>query len=311
MNYLTITNNSGGNHGHQLKDMFGGLTIAKLFGFTYLHRPSEYLDFFALGNNEKKLTWKNLILKKKISIANTSWDGLDINKAKEIFSKFKNKQNQLIILEKATRIHPCQTINWYNTKLINRNIFDEITKETTEKFILQHNNYKSFFDKKIINVVMHIDRGKNYDKKTFPLHFKNHFAVRYMFPLSYYENIYNQISSILENKHHKIHIYSENANSEPIVEMFASKKNVELHIGRNRNKTNYKFVYDIFYHFVMSDIFIASNSSFSAVVAYFRYRKPMIYHSHQHLYDLPVNNYFTTDENGNFNISKFTDFINS
>lgn len=310
MNYITIKNNSGGNHGHQLKDMFGGLTIAKLYGFKYLHRPNDYLDFFALGYNEPKKTFFNTLFKRKIKINETSWNGLNLNKANKIFKPFQDKSNQLIILEKATRIHPFQTIEWYNKGLIAKNIFAEITKETTHKFEQKHKNYKCYFKNDNINIVMHVDRGKNYNKKVFPLHFEHHENVRYMFPLSYYENIYNQISNLFAGRKHKIHIYSEKANSEPIVNLFKDKKNTVLHIGNNRNKQHYEFVYDIFYHFAMSDIFIGSNSSFSAVVAHYRHNKPMIYHPHQHLRHLPTPNYIPTDENGSFDTEILQSFIN-
>ena len=46
---FTIEFNSGGNHGHQLKDALGGITIGHLFNLNYVHRPYPYLDFFGIG----------------------------------------------------------------------------------------------------------------------------------------------------------------------------------------------------------------------------------------------------------------------
>ena len=45
---FTIEFNSGGNHGHQLKDALGALTIGHLFNLNYVHRPYSYLDFFGI-----------------------------------------------------------------------------------------------------------------------------------------------------------------------------------------------------------------------------------------------------------------------
>ena len=43
---FTIEFTSGGNHGHQLKDALGGLTIRRLFNLNYVHTPYSYLDYF-------------------------------------------------------------------------------------------------------------------------------------------------------------------------------------------------------------------------------------------------------------------------
>ncbi|MCG8309857.1 MAG: hypothetical protein MI975_20845 [Cytophagales bacterium] len=46
---FTIEFNSGGNHGHQLKDALGGLTAGCLFDLKYVHTPHKYLDYFGIG----------------------------------------------------------------------------------------------------------------------------------------------------------------------------------------------------------------------------------------------------------------------
>ena len=48
---FTIEFNSGGNHGHQLKDALGGFTIGYLLNLNYIHTPHSYLDFFGIGYN--------------------------------------------------------------------------------------------------------------------------------------------------------------------------------------------------------------------------------------------------------------------
>ena len=58
MIYLTMKN-GGGNHGHQLFDLVGTLTIAKVFGFKYVHTYSEYLNFSGIQLNEMSLSELN------------------------------------------------------------------------------------------------------------------------------------------------------------------------------------------------------------------------------------------------------------
>ena len=277
--YLTLKHNSGGNHGHQLKDLFGAITIAKVFDFTYVHTPYPYLDWFGLGEGEIQIS--ELPDMEKVGVKPTKvWGGFSYKEAEKIFTSIKGER--LVVLEKAQRIHPFQTIRWHEEGLTKRDVFGEIVRETNAKFVKKHGG------KKLKKVAMHISRGRDFGRGTF---LKRHTMPHYMFPISYYERIIEQLGD------REIHIYTERLNSEEVVEAF--KDRAVLHIGDNRDQKNYEQIYDIFYNFVMSDIFVGCSSSFSAVVAYFRER--MIYHPHDHLRNLPSPQYIPTDTKGNFN----------
>lgn len=297
---LTVKNTSGGLHGHQLKDLLGGITIAKVFGFNYVHTPYDYLEFFGVGYKENQVSKKDRFLTKKVKVRGPKWDGLSFEEAKELFEPIKQKnRNCLIVIENALRIHPCQTISWYERGLIDANICEEMILSMSSKFAQKHQGRPTYYDKDKINIAMHINRGQDYDPIRFPKHFTDSANPRYIFPLSYYKNIYNQVVEALNEKPHVLHIYTEKLNSEEIVEEFGSDPNVKLHIGANRMDKQHELIYDIFYHFVKSDILISCNSSFSAMPAYFRHNKPTIYHPHKHLFDLRAKNYFATDIEGN------------
>lgn len=319
MVYLTVICNSGGYHGHRLKDMLGGITIAKLFDFTYAHTSDEYLEFFGIGYGEISVKDLNKDIK-RITIKGPEFGGLSYKKAVKIFGRFQKKfkgKECLIVLERAMRIHPCQTIQWYNDGLINKNIFEEVTREISAKFDITHRNRNTYFNKNEINIAMHINRGIDYlDSR----HHRNPSSVRYMFPMEYYANIVFNIAKNIKNNTYKIHIYTEKFNSEEIVNTFNHRKNIILHLGPERNYMYpYESIYlnskrlpyilvcqedrqihNIFYHMVKSDILVTCNSSFSVMAGHFRSSGFTIYHPHTHYFDLPRDRYIATDINGNF-----------
>ena len=186
---FTIEFTSGGNHGHQLKDALGGLTIGKLFDLNYVHTPYSYLDYFGLGYQCEVVTKQERTLKYKniIRVEGPLWCGIDeYDELLEYFEKAlpSRSEDTLVILENALRIHPFQTIPWFINGHTARNIFAEIQDETSQKFNDLHNlkitDYKS-----PVQVAMHINRGNDYDREKYPSHFSTPFAVRYMFCLLY------------------------------------------------------------------------------------------------------------------------------
>jgi hypothetical protein len=76
---FTIEFTSGGNHGHQIKDALGGLTIGKLLGLNYVHTPYPYLDFFAIGYNQRTICKeeRSHVYNKVVRIPGPLWCGLD------------------------------------------------------------------------------------------------------------------------------------------------------------------------------------------------------------------------------------------
>lgn len=308
--YVTIKNTSGGHHGHQLKDLIGGLTIAKVFNLTYLHRPYPYLDFFSLGRGERVVTsWKSVFkFRRRVIVCGPKWSGFDdYQKAVDFFSPFltqRKNSRTIIILKEAIRIFPFQAISWFKKGLIKRNVFEEITREISEKFENDHQGDPSYFNPKFINIALHISRGCDYDREKFPQLFKSSFRVRHMFPIDYFMNICRHLRFALKGKRLKFHIYTEALNSEEIVSSFQGFSDTILHIGGNRGTKNQLEIQSIFLHFVKSDILVTCNSSFSTVCAYFRNQKPTIYHPHQHLRHLPETNFFQTDQAGNFDAAR-------
>ncbi|CAM1362668.1 hypothetical protein [Tenacibaculum xiamenense] len=303
---FTIEFTSGGNHGHQLKDALGGLTIGKLFNLNYVHTPYSYLDYFGLGyqctvvtKEERGVKYKNVV-----RIEGPLWCGID--EYDELLTYFEKvlplrDKNTLVVFENALRIHPFQTIPWFLNGNTERNIFAEIQEETSRKFNELHNlkitDYKS-----PIQVAMHINRGNDYDKEKYPSHFSTPFAVRYMFDMDYYENTLIHIEKAYGVGNVKFTIYTEQVNSEAIVERFSNRLNTEVKIGSNREEKNYDQIHRIFRAFVEADILVCSNSSFSVMCAYFRKGRKTIYHPHLQLRYLPEPNYIKTDDNGTIDI---------
>lgn len=303
---FTITFNSGGNHGHQLKDALGGLTIGHLFNLNYVHTPYEYLDFFGIGYNYptissewiEKADYKDIIL-----ISGPLWDGIsDYERMSNYFNRtlLDIDKKSLLIFDKALRVHPFQAIPWYKEGKLKVNIFSKILREVSNNFMNLHSLNVQNWDKPI-EVAVHINRGVDYDKEKYPNHFENSSMPRFMFSMDYYENIMEQIENVYGLGNVKFKIYTEELNSEEISLRFYKKKNTKILIGSNRSERNNNLVHSIFHAFVKSDILVCSNSSFSVMCAYFRNGKKTIYHPHNHLRYLPEPNYIKTNENGDIN----------
>jgi len=301
----TIEFNSGGNHGHQLKDYLGGRTIGELYNLEYIATPYKYLSSFGVVDPNKKLSkWKRLLhFKKIIRVNGPNWDGFDNY---QIFRQhFENiitcnDDRTLYVFENALRVHPCQTIAWKQNKLLKKDVFSIIQNKISSDYYCQKTKPKKLNSK--IRVVMHINRGQDYDKIKYPEHFSSSKNVRYMFPMSYYAKIINQIQSNYEDENIEIEIFTEALNSEGITEKFGNWPGIELHIGRNRTDIHKTLVSQIFHSFVDADILVCSNSSFSSVAAYFRKNKTTIYHPHKHLFNLPEPEFIPTSINGEIDI---------
>jgi hypothetical protein len=312
---FTIEYTSGGNHGHQLKDALGGLTIGRLFDLNYVHTPYGYLDYFGIGYNQPVIEVKERDSKYKniVRVEGPLWCGIeDYDELLEYFEKAlpKNDKDTLVVFENALRIHPFQTIPWFQEGKLKRNVFSEIQEEISQNFNDQHAliipNLKSQ-----IEVALHINRGMDYDRKKFPQHFTSPFAVRYMFDMDYYENIILNIEKAYGEGNVHFSIYTEKQNAEDIIDRFDKRKHTDLLMGSNREDKNYSQIHSIFKSFVEADILVCSNSSFSVMCAYFRKGRKTVYHPHLQLRHLPAPNYVKTDDDGNLNIEILQQKINS
>ena len=319
MIYITADfENNVGNHGHQLKDFFALLCIAKFFNFKYIHTHCEYLEFFSVGFGEMKIDELSDDIK-VLKVAglrerNIPKDRRAVYKKKmfNLFSNIKGRYNSdcLIIVSGAMRIlTPIKILELQRKGEIKTDIFNELIVEASGKFNCEHGNSKTYFSDNKISIAMHISRGQDYDEEKFPKHFSNHSNCRFMFPVKYYANIINKLVDIIGKKNYEIHIYTEKLNSEEIVAEFGDKKNIVLHLGDNRNQKNYKQIHEIFHHFVMSDILVTCNSSFSTMAAYFRKNKPTIYHPHASFHDISSENFIPTNEEGEFDLNLLNNFI--
>jgi len=363
MIYLTMKN-GGGNHGHQLFDLVGTLTIAKVFGFKYVHTYNEYLNFSGIQLNEMKLSeldsdmprvmvtgnkhlkncfqnfpsMSNFPKEKHSEIINfdlaktllekRGWGFDDTFRfidncpvgvpsyafAKNIFDpikeKYKNK-DCLIVLDclrgSSVRILPHQVFEWNENGLISENIFSNIVNELGNKFYSRWSDKTSYFGPDTINVSMHIGRGRDYINK-----FKktDTSSCHHQFSNEYWETLILDIQKALHGKKYCIHIYTEKLNSEEIVEMFSNKPNIKFHIGENRGQCDYNKIYDIFYHFVDSDIHVCSNSGFSTAPGFFRKKGVMIYHPHHTFYGLSnAKGFLETSKTGNIKIADLKNIL--
>lgn len=303
---FTIDFTSGGNHGHQLKDALGGLTIGRLFDLNYVHTPYEYLDYFGFGYKypvveraDRELKYKNIV-----RVEGPLWCGIeDHEELLEYFTKAlpESSKDTLVIFENALRIHPFQTIPWYLEGRTKQNVFSEIQQEFSNNFNEIHSLEVTEF-RSPIEVAVHINRGTDYDRDKFPQHFTSPYAVRYMFDMDYYENIILHIEKAYGVGMVHFSIYTEKQNSEDILQRFSNRKHTRVLLGSDREQKNYDQIHAIFKSFVQADILVCSNSSFSVMCAYFRKGRKTVYHPHLQLRYLPEPNYIKTEDDGSLDI---------
>lgn len=289
MIYLTVRNKAG-NHGHQLYDLIGGLTIAKIFNFKYVHTPYPYLEFAGVGFEEPTIS----SLPKMMEIAFHGFtkhgEGLSLEEAKSIFGPIaERKEDALIILTGLKyRIPPCRTIRWFKDGLLERDIFSEIYSELSTKYAKKHRLGER---EGPIRISAHIDRGKG------P---KDSWKSRYVFELSYFDNIFDQVRKALIDLNYKITVYAEKGYSPGVPEYYEAVPDVFVSLGPNRREGDLPKCEAIFQSFVDCDILITCGSSFGVVASHFRRGKPTIYHPHCLLFDLPETDFCATKLDGSF-----------
>ena len=305
MGHFTITFDSRGNHGHKLNDYLGGRTIGMLYGLKFVHTRFPYLDFFGVGRNAPCLNpiSKRLKYRNKQVVKGPIWHGIqDYQEFRDHFDPIllDSRKRTLFIFHKALRVMPYQTIPWYNEGLIDLNVFEELRNEMSFNFQERHNLSSGKINKDKIRVAIHINRGSDYDREKYPKHFSDPNFPRYIFPMSYFENIIEQLEARYGKAAVHFEIYTETLNSDVIVNKFGSKDNVTVNLGPNREDRDYHAVHDIFLKFVQADILVSCNSNFSSMCTYFRKDKQTIYHPFSYLKHLPEPEYLATDLEGNF-----------
>jgi hypothetical protein len=294
--YYTIINSSGGNHGHQLKDWIGGYTLGKLLGLKYYHTNNNYLDYF-LPNNFFKNQVSDLKKHKTVQKNGPLWNGIqEFNRFKTRFNDIKIDSNTLYEFRRALRVHPFQTISWFNEKDITADIFKEVCLDLKNIFYYNKEDKQTKSNEQ--NVCIHVNLAYTNGKTPND--------PRYKFPVEYYLNIADQLEKTTKKKL-KFSVYAEEANSDIIIKSFTDKK-YTLHIGANRSEqnvgNNMEYINSVFKDFIDSDILVCSNSSFSVIAAYFRFTDPSkvtIYHPHVQLSGLDgYKNFIETNSSGKF-----------
>lgn len=305
---------SKGNHGHQLKSLFGIYMMAKIIGAEYVHTDYPYLDFFALGDGEKKVGDLNkdirTFLIEDMPVRNLRDASLCEKVWKETLDKILDIKNSsvgdclIVIGDNMRFFEPEKIISLIKKGKMEKDVFDETSREVSGKYFKKNFFHTTCFDKKKLSIAMHINRGIDYDRIKYPQHFSDSRNARFIFPMAYYKEIKKNLDDMFLPEKYDLHIYTERLNSEEIVEVFGPMENVILHIGDNRDQRNYGQVHGIFDHFVKSDIFVACNSSFSMTACYFRHGRPIIYHPNKYLGETSYANYIPTDLSGNFDKKK-------
>lgn len=303
----TILFNSGGNHGHQIKDALGGLAIGDLLELNYVHTPYSYLDFFGIGYGYPTLKkWHGRFKYSGIKkISGPLWAGIDdYGTMRDLFARELHNVDRrtLLVFDKALRVHPFQTIPWFNEGKLAHNIFSKLQEEVSNNFAKIHSLPPPPAPRSSTTVAVHINRGVDFDREKYPNHFASPFHVRYMFNLDYYENIMEQIEKAKGIGNVEFTIYTEELNSEEISARFDRRPNTRVAIGKDRDRRDNDLIHSIFKAFVESDILVCSNSSFSVMCAYFQKGRKTIYHPHRHLNHLPEPEYVKTKDNGDLDI---------
>ena len=311
--YATTLHNSGGYHGHQIKDELGGRTLAMLFDLKYLQTPNVYLNDYGISTETLLVDRLRLKIKKRLSSVNISgpyWDGFcDYPELQNLIGTQLQdiSENSLIIFENACRVFPHQTIPWFDSGLIETDIFNHIRRDFSQRFRAQHNLTTQVHTQNQIQVAIHINRGSDANIEWYPEHYADSANPRYIFEMEYFTNIISQLRQFFGFGNIVFNVYTETSGSEDIVNSLSEMGDVAIRLGSDRETKKNESIIDIFREFATADILVTCNSSFSAVCSYYRHGLQTIYHPHKHLEFLPEGDFLKTDLTGIFDNSKLRD----
>ena len=298
--FLTVRPTTGGNHGHQLKDFIGGMTIARLFGFTYAHSYHHYLAFTGIGDGEARVEDLPTDIDYISPYLPESYSGADLETAQKAFGFLHDRyadRDALLAIERSFRIFPHQTVEWASEGRIDRDVMDETLSDLSVKYRARNRLAEPEIGDNRARVAVHINGGIDHNPDRFPDHYESPAEVRYLFPMSYYEAIITQLREHYDGNV-RFDIYTESLNSESVTEAFGSATDTTVHLGPNRGEGNMAAIQSIFAAFVDADVLVSCNSSFSAAACYFRHNKLTIYHPHRHLRALPSPWFVASSEDG-------------
>lgn len=305
MIYSTVTHNSGGNHGHQAEDLFNAIAYAELMGYEFLYKPYPYLDFLGLHNVYRSPNdVPDLAASTEHMLRGRHWFGMSYFQCfdwgfKE-GAKFKNNPDRHLVVdqEQAFRMGVCNLIQWHQRGWVKEDLFSNLTQKWREAY-LEHNKHRMthLYNPLTRNVAIHIARGRDLNNRHRPS--ESHWTA-YIFPMEYWLSLVEGLRELSGDT--VFHIFTEGTNSEEIQAAFKGQSDVVLHLGPDRGEKNHEYIYDVLFHMVQSDVFVASNSGFSNMALYLRndISCKSLYHSNVVMYDLPPARYKTTSLSGNF-----------
>ena len=250
--------------------------------------------------NFEHMTWNNLD-------SNYEWDLLLNNYIKDNFLlkdgyiEYKNIDKNINIISNSYNIYEKQnnlyiyTDQFLGKSYLDNNIheYEYIFLKISSNYLLNTKNIHTYFKPNTINISLHIRRFTNTDTDNVDireLYIKNN-----KFDLYYYNCIIS-LKNILKDKDKEFHIYTQLNESEDntifdhYYKLCDDNTRIILHKGDD-------LINDI-HHMILSDIFILSKSSLSAIVNYCRNGINIIRENFYH--KLRLNTIYNSLE-GNFN----------
>jgi hypothetical protein len=251
MKYITLRNPKHGRSGHCLKDFF------TCYMFSFLIKDLTVLPIQQWNSKQQILKFpinKNLEdykFSQSIDIKEMHYPGMSF----QTFCKIKNKisdlpNNSLITLWNHTRIHPYQLTEWFQSKLINEDVF--ITKfiPTLRDLYFKDNNSEVL---KCLSI--HVRRGDVANPSS--RCFTEHAEMRW--PTEYFEKYIISFQKKMPNL--PINIFTEKNYSDDL-EIFKKYDNLTIHRG------DVQSLQDDINKMVNSKYFMPCNSSLSTWISY-------------------------------------------
>jgi hypothetical protein len=310
MLYVTVTNVDG-NHGHKTLDTMSGLMIAKVLKGQYLVADYPYQDYLGLGNVYPKIS-SVTDFEKKVTVGDkvrhTDWHGLHemiYSNGLDSYAYGRQSGPALLELYNGYRVLAGDVCNWYRRKWLMYDAFGEVCEDTATAFSkLQWKRPEPTGKLDIIaHIGIGIDSKTRYRKK---YHTPHH--MHYIFPMSYWHNMFNCVRERLSGHYDKIRIFTEAHKSDHIVDAFGDCPDIEICLGPDRRSYDgptggtAEYIHDTYYNFINCDLLLTCNSSFSLTTSFYRNQpgKVTMYNPNFEFFDLPEGPFRMLEDDGTF-----------
>jgi hypothetical protein len=239
INYYTTEPNPGAGIGHQMANWIAGYWFAKEFGLKYAHSPfskSAWDEFLGFGQNETVVSELVKVGYKKVRLP--LFDEFNISEGelqKKIIASYNNKK--VIFISEQDQGYRDQFGVMESLKMKFFNASARV-------------NDRLFFDKKYLNIVIHVRRGDI----VIGQHNKNpNFLLRWQGNEYFVNVLRNVLSNLKTEKLIAIYLFSQGKMEE--FADFNQFKNLQFCLDVSSM--------DSFLHMVFADVLIISKSSFS------------------------------------------------